>query len=373
MNNRIKRRKKQLQEKNGIAVSVDNIESIVQEDVVQDAQQIDIVDIETLTLIDQQGIPQNSCITADYIADYNFTKAQNLALISQRNSNQQSTVDNTKITPVKIISMVVVTYHNDFKLLERFLKSVYDNWNPAEIDKICVILNDTAPYYREFDALIKRNTNKHFKLTAHYAHELEPKLDNFGWNSQQLLKCLSYTLVDTEWYIIHDCKDYYSEPLQIIDVFNDQWQAIMKLDHTRRPNEPRVPICPGASWVPGPFSLALKMSYTIFDLDYQDYRFVHFPSGTPFIVKTEIMKDMVVELKGMMRGFFHLLFSIFLDGQLFVTEFLLYGAYCNKKHKWNDYVDWSDDCKDRKFYNAVLQSKDLRTNDYQSATPHSGN
>jgi hypothetical protein len=364
MNNRIKRRKKQLQEKNGIVVSVDNIESIVQEDVVQDIQQINIVDIETLTSIDQQDIQHS-----DIMACVDFAYEQNKELISQRKINQQSTVDNTKITPVKIISMVVVTYHNDFLLLERFLKSVYDNWNPAEIDKICVILNDTAPYYREFDALIKRNTNKHFKLTAHYAYELEPKLSNFGWNSQQLLKCLSYTLVDTEWYIIHDCKDYYSEPLQIRDAFNDQWQAIMKLDHARWPNEPRVPICPGASWSPGPFSLALKMSYTIFDLDYQDYNFVHFPSGTPFIVKTEIMKDMVTELRAMMKGFFHLLFSIFLDGQLLVTEFLLYGAYCNKKHKWNDYVDWSSDVKDRKFYNAVLQSKDLRTSEYQFVTP----
>lgn len=262
---------------------------------------------------------------------------------------------------IEKISIVVVTYHNDFLLLARLLNSIYQYWDPAQVDKISIILNDTPVYYEEFENLIARNTNSKFKITSHYAVNLAPKLDFFNWNSQQLLKCLSHELVDTEWYIIHDCKDFYIGPVEIADIFNDKNQAAIQLNHARGPNHGLVPRAPNCFWAPGPFSMALKISYDFWDLDYQDYRIMHFPTGTPFIVKTEIMREMVSELKTMTKGFFHLLFLAYIEGELMVTEFLLYGAYAYKKNKWANYINWDDDSTARKFFLAVCQSKDLRT------------
>ena len=41
----------------------------------------------------------------------------------------------------KKITIAVVTYHNDFLLLERMLKSVYSFWNSDQVESICIILN----------------------------------------------------------------------------------------------------------------------------------------------------------------------------------------------------------------------------------------
>lgn len=256
------------------------------------------------------------------------------------------------------ITIVVVTYHNDFLLLSRMLQSVYTYWNPSEVDSICVILNDTPRYYKDFENVIAKNTNQNFKINKIYAYELEPEMNFFDWNSQQLLKCVVSNAVTTEWYIVNDCKDYYVTPVSINDLFDNQGRATMPLDHTRYPSNELVPPMPGSSWAPGPFSLALKCSFGIFGLDAQDHKVIHFPSTTPFIIKTEIMKNMVSELKGMTKGMFPFLFSIQLDGQCFVTEFLLYGAYCYATTKNKDYVHW--DANHRKFFMSVMQSKDLR-------------
>lgn len=264
------------------------------------------------------------------------------------------------------ITIVVVTYHNDFTLLERFLNSVYEFWNPEQIDKIIIIFNDKIRYRPTFDALIKKYTKLKFKLQSIYPEDLEPKMEFFDWHSQQLLKCLISKEITTDWYLVNDCKDFYTRPVDMDSMFDNQGKAIMQLDHQRYPNEPTVPPGPSSYWTPGPFSLALSVSYEIFDLDPQDHKLIHFPTTTPFIIKTEIMQGMVSELKGMMKGFFHYLFSVYLDGQCLVTEFLLYSAYCYKTTNYRDYVDW--DINHRDFFISVSQSKDLRTYDVQDNT-----
>lgn len=257
------------------------------------------------------------------------------------------------------ITIAVVTYHNDFFLLERLLQSVYSYWKPEQIDSICVILNDKPRYFKELQKLINNNTHEDFKINTVYSYQLEPKIDQFDWHSQQLLKCLISNAITTDWYVINDCKDYYTKLVDIADLFDEHGRATMPLDHTRIPMDNRVQPVPGAAWAPGPFSLALDSSFKIFDLDPQDHKVIHFPSTTPFIVKTEIMKGMIVELRGTMKGIFPFLFSIQLHGQCFVTEFLLYGAYCYATTKNKDYVNW--DANHRKFFISVSQSKDLRT------------
>lgn len=259
------------------------------------------------------------------------------------------------------ITLVVVAYHKDFLLLERMLQSVYKFWNPSQIESICVILNDKPRYFKEFDNIIKANSNSNFKINKIYPHDLDPVIECFDWYSQQMMKCIVSNIVNTKWYLINDCKDYYTKPVDMSDLFDPQGRAIMPLDHIRYPSDDMVPPVPGCSWAPGPFSLALRCSFELFGLDPQDHKIFHFPSTTPFIVKTEIMRGMITELKSMTKGLFPFLFSIQLDGQCFVTEFLLYGAYCYATTKNKDYVDWK--INHRKFFIGVYQSKDLRIED----------
>ncbi len=269
--------------------------------------------------------------------------------------------------PTKI-TIAVVTYHNDFLLLERFLQSVYKFWNPDQVNSICVVLNDRPVYIKEFDSLIEKNLDPRFKINKIQPYQLEPRSEFFDWHSQQLFKCLVANVIDTEWYIIHDCKDYYTRPSDLTNAFDEQGRAIMHMNHIRYPSDDRIPATPGCAWSPGPFSVALKVSFEIFGLDYNDHRTYHFPTTTPFIVKTEIMKSMIREMKGMLKGMFPFIFAASIDGQCLVTEFLLYGAYCYSKTQNKDYVDW--DVNHREFYIGIQQSKDLRTVDYIPNTSH---
>jgi hypothetical protein len=264
------------------------------------------------------------------------------------------------------ITIAVVTYHRDFLLLKRMLQSVYTCWNPAQVDSIYVILNDKSRYFKDFNKIIKENSNVNFKINKLYTHDLEPEIEHYDWHSQQLLKCLISKKINTTWYVINDCKDYYTQPVDISDMFDDQGRATMHLDHTRYPSDDRVPPMPTSTWAPGPFSLALKCSFELFGIDPQDHRTIHFPSTTPFLIKTEIMKGMIAELKSITKGLFPFLFSIEVDGQCFVTEFLLYGAYCYATTKNRDYVDWN--INHRKFFIGVNQSKDLRISDLNTNT-----
>lgn len=256
-------------------------------------------------------------------------------------------------------SIVVVTYHNDFALLDRFLRSVHRYWKVDDLHEVIIILNDSPTYFQELKKIVKKSLTRQVPYKIDTIQSLAPDIvPHYNWNSQQTLKCLSYKLVDTEWYIIHDSKDYYIESVQMSDIFDHNGKATIHLDHTRYPSDKRVPPIPGSTWPPGPFSMALENSFKMFDIDPSDHKAIHFPTTTPFIVKTEIMKNMVEETKGMTKHFFNFLFAMQLDGQCLITEFLLYGAYCYKTTKYEDYVNWNSN--HRKYYTKVNQSKDLR-------------
>ena len=258
----------------------------------------------------------------------------------------------------KQIEIVVVTYHNDFDLLERLLQSIYMYWKKTEVSKIHVILNDTVAYSKEFNKVIKHNSHLDFPINKIYGYEyLDLKIKYFNWSTQQIFKILSGKFVNTDWYIINDCKDYYCEQVSINDIFNKDGKATIQMKHPVGTGS-KFPSHEQISWSPGPFLPALINSFELFDLDPMDHRHCHFPTVTPFIVKTQIMNDMVSYLRNTTKGFFPFLFSAYVDGHFLLTEFLTYGAYCYKTTKYHDYVHW--DSNHRAFYNKVKQSKDLR-------------
>lgn len=259
------------------------------------------------------------------------------------------------------ITIAVVTFHKDFLLLDRFLKSVIKFWNLSQIDSIKIILNDEVTHLPTLEKIVQKiSDNVKIDLIC-------PKDSNyvkvfgdtskivFDWHSQQLYKCLISDIINTEWYILHDCKDYYVSPVDIQDCFTSTGQAYMRINQHREGFNGAM--LPTSHQGCGPFSLAFETSYSLFGLDSRNYILSRFSFITPFFVKTQYMRDMVSDLRRKLDTMFQFLFSIHLDGQCFVTEFLLYSAYCAKLNNYKDYIDFKNN---EKYYQTVKCSKDLR-------------
>jgi len=253
--------------------------------------------------------------------------------------------------PFNQITIVIVAYHGDFALLERCLTSIDKFCNLEQIKAIKVVLNDAPTYTKSIKDILDQFPNLKLELVSSY--ELEPVItEYFNWNTQQLFKLLISEYVDTEWYLIHDCKDYYTETVDFLtDCFTKDNQAITKLDHTQYSDAMRH----GGGLLP--FNLAHEIACKVWGIDASDTVRWHLPTTTPFFVKTSMMKNMVSELRGMLRGFFPYLFSLAINEQRFCTEFLLYSAYCMKQNGLSDYADKSQKSN---YYNKLEQSKDLR-------------
>jgi hypothetical protein len=261
--------------------------------------------------------------------------------------------------PTKI-TIAIITFHKDFLLLKNLLNSIYTYWNPDEIDSIKILLNDQPTYVDEFNQLIDEMTVPNFKIDKMFSQELQPSIRYLDWFSQQLFKCVISEKITTDWYLINDCKDAYTMPVCIEDCFNEHGQATMHLDHMRYGPGVGIPES-RTHWGFGPFRMSFENSCKIFGVDIEDCKGYRLPFITPFFVKTSRMQDMVNELRSSMKGFFPFLFSLHLDGQSFLTEFLLFSAYCYSKNKLEDYVDWS--YNNRKFFNSVKQDPVNRKTD----------
>lgn len=261
--------------------------------------------------------------------------------------------------PTKI-TLVIITFHKDFLLLKTLLNSIYTYWNPSEIDSIKIVLNDNPIYFDEFDKIIQEMTVPNFRIETSFAHELEPMTTYWNWTSQQLLKCVIAEKITTDWYLINDCKDAYTMPVCLEDCFNEHGQATMHLDHMRYPSE-SANSRPNTHWGFGPYRMSFENSCKIFGVDPINCNGWRLPFITPFFIKTLRMQEMVSELRTSCRGFFPFLFSLIKDGEPFVTEFLLFSAYCYSKNKLGDYVNW--DYNHRKFHNSIRQDLSNRKSD----------
>lgn len=255
------------------------------------------------------------------------------------------------------ITIAIVTFNKDFHLLVKLINSIYRNWSRKQIDSIKIILNDPVIFKGEFDKIVSSLRNNKFTIDVFYMYELEPRTPCFDWHSQQMAKCLISKYITTDWYLIHDCKDYYISPVSIEDCFDEFGKAVMPINQARYNSAEVVPY-PGSHWGFGPFNTAYQNCCGLYGLDHRDHKQKHLPTGTPFFVKTEHMSDMIDQIKDMFKDLFPFMFALHLDGQVFVTEFLLYNAYCTSKNDLSDYVDWR--YNQRKFFTCVVQSLEGR-------------
>jgi len=255
-----------------------------------------------------------------------------------------------KSTP---LTMVIVTFHNDFPLLHRLLESVDKFCIISQIKVIKIVLNDRFMYAQSLVDLVKEFTRLPIEIIP--AQNLRPELEQFNWHSQQLFKCVVANCVDTDWYLLHDSKDFYVEPVNFdLECFTTDNRAIMKLDYRNHTT--------GGYFGCAPFSLAFKICHSVWKQDYQDNLAWHLPTYTPFFVKTEMMKNMVLELESITLGLFPYLFSISVYEDQFATEFFLYSAYCSRTNGLADYAEIAPNADPNSlrlagYYNKIQQIK----------------
>jgi hypothetical protein len=259
------------------------------------------------------------------------------------------------------ITIAVVTYHEDFKLLQRLLDSIFLFWKKDQIDCIKVIYHDKLIYKKEFMKIIKQYLKKEIPIEIYYANDLCPSIQRYDWCSQQYYKLIISKYIKQDWYIIHDCKDYYIDHVCIEDIFSEDGKATMQLNFLRYSNFKSTSnqVSPSSIWTPGPFMFAFEQTCEMFEVDFTNYMSWHLPTTTPFIAKTEIVKELVSKMSKKLGTLFPKLFVLHYDGQFVATEFLLYNAYVTSKNLLNIlYCDWNTN--HRKYFNKIKQSKDLR-------------
>jgi hypothetical protein len=249
------------------------------------------------------------------------------------------------------ITIVIVAYHGDFVLLDRCLKSIDKHCIIEQIASIKIILNDLPVYLKPLKDIVRKL--KRLPIEIIPSAQLEPVItEYFNWNTQQLFKILSCEVVETEWYLIHDCKDYYVAPVDFFkECFTADGRAITKLDHTQYSDYNKH----GGGFLP--FNLAYEVACNVWGVSRQDTAVWHLPTTTPFFVKRQMMAEMLQDLRNMIRGFLPYLFNLAINEERFATEFLMYSAYCFNRNKLKDYADWS---VDNTYYEKFKQSKNLR-------------
>lgn len=248
------------------------------------------------------------------------------------------------------LTFVCVVYRNDFDLLSRLLNSINEYVNPAIIEEFLIILNEPYKYVSELKQHLNGLNAMSFTIRQIWSNEIWPEQDNYGWYSQQMLKILAAEKVNTEWYMIHDAKDHYIEHCDMPDYFDASGSAYGTVNNYD-------PYKFGSG--PGIFEKEYTNAYELWSLDFRNHKTSFMLKyTTPFPVRTEIMCDMIKDLRDRFHNIFYKLLLLQVDHKALYTEFALISAYTTYRGViMRDYVHGFDQPN---FTWKIKQNKDLR-------------
>ena len=210
---------------------------------------------------------------------------------------------------MKDISLVTITCKKDFKILERQLISLDSFCEPSFTHNI--ILNDDLEHLPELISLVNNFKKFDYKIYNYSDFDLSHQWDNLDWYNQKILKLLCCKIIDTNFYLITDSKDYFTISFNPVDLISNGIAA-----------QTRAQVTGG-----GEFEQYYINSFELFDLNPDDYRNFTTDSHTPFIMETYYVKSLLTYLEEQNIKLNHLL-APNLDKN--VTEFYLYIAWLEK-------------------------------------------
>jgi hypothetical protein len=247
------------------------------------------------------------------------------------------------------MTVVLPTYHDDFELLERFLASCAHQFAPGDLEEVIVILNDRYRFLKEFNEIIDRCRFDGFNVRTLWANELHPELAQYDWYSQQLVKILIAEQVRTEWFVIHDCKDYYIDRVTYRHFVDDKDTAYGNIN-IYRPNV--------FTSGPGIFEEQYTRAYQVWGLYFPNYKNFTLKYTTPFICRTEYIVDMIKDLKQKFQNVFYMILFLQIDHKPAFTEFALISAYITYRGRLM--IDYNTDYSVLGYGPRVTRNKDLR-------------
>jgi hypothetical protein len=247
------------------------------------------------------------------------------------------------------LTVVIPTYHDDFELLERLLASCAQNMGDF-VEEIIVVLNDKYMFMDEFNSVIDRCRFPEVKkIHTMWANELYPELNQYDWHSQQLIKILVAEHVTTEWFVINDCKDFYTGKLEFSNFVDSRGTAYANINIYK----------PGVFGTgPGIFEEQYTRAYQIWGLYFPNYKNFTLKYVTPFLCRTEYICDMIVDLKQKFQNVFYLILFMQIDHKPMFTEFALISAYITYRGRLM--LDYNTDYNQLSYGPCASRNKDLR-------------
>lgn len=239
----------------------------------------------------------------------------------------------------------------DLPLLKRFITSVHNYWNLEELDQVIVVWNDTPRYRAQFEAELASWRRPELTIQSVWCETLWPQQDQWDWYSQQHLKLVVADLVNTEWYIIHDSKDFYVSKTGLSNFIKSNGQSCLKIrttDHTD-------------SWlgVHGFHYQHYKNAYDLFGLDYTDYSHaLRTWEASVCPVHTQTIRDMNTHLKQQFGTLFPWMLLLQRNHETMFTEYALISAWHHKQGIMLDKYTLLDESGS--FYGKIACNKDLR-------------
>ena len=223
------------------------------------------------------------------------------------------------------ITITLIVCSMDLELLARNVTSIRNNFVLNDLHKVILICNEPYRKWAEFEQAVDRLRRDDFVIETHWSNTMWPEQDRYDWFSQQHLKLLVCELVETEWYIISDCKDFYTAKLglaQFVDENNCSYQPVFSTGY----QDP---------WL-GVHGFHYKQyinAYKLLGIDYLDYDMAlrnWTSSTTP--VHTQTIRDLVDYLRKQFGTLFPFLLLLQINHQDVFTEYALISAWHHKNN-----------------------------------------
>lgn len=207
------------------------------------------------------------------------------------------------------MDLVTITFEEEYDLLKLQAASVAKFVH--NVNKIHIISNSDVdlsfikPYYGKYQNNVK----------IHYWYDFDWNIDNTHYDAQQVLKCLATDVVETDWYVLLDTKNFFirnhilAKPLA--SLYGRQGFAF-------RPKE----------------KLWWENICKFFEVDSSNLPLLY---STPFFTNKQIMQDMVYCVEkhsGLTLNDYFTIMNMHEDTR--VLEFFLYSAYMLREHAYAD-------------------------------------
>lgn len=177
------------------------------------------------------------------------------------------------------LSILTVTFHKDFYLLERQLKSI-KKFSPVTF-KHNIVLNDDRKHEAQLLKITEPFPNIKIWHRDQFDHinNILPMERKNGWVEQQICKLEFANFCTTDYYLVLDSKDFFRSDFDPLTLINNGKTTLLKAQ--------------GAATEWGEFLYYFKNAYKLFDLDPGACVNRASSSRTPFVIMTGHAIDLV--------------------------------------------------------------------------------